>query len=491
MGGGPPSGTVTLLFTDIEGSTRLWEAHPDAMRDALYRHDAVVRNVVESAGGYVFKTVGDAFCVAFSAATDAVRAAVSVQQALAAQTWPEPVAIRVRMALHTGECSERDGDYFGTTVNRTARLEALAHGGQIVVSGATAGLLSGALPDGVALRDLGEHRLKDLATPEQVFQVGAEGLDEEFAALRSLDNPALANNLPRFASGLIGRERELSELGRLVATNRLVTLTGAGGAGKTRLALQVAADSLDGSKDGVWLVELAPVGEPDRVAAAVAAVLGVREDPARPMGDVLVGALATSSVLVVLDNCEHVIDAVAELADALIRSCSGVELIATSREPLGVDGERVFRVPSLDIPAQDASLTDVAAASGVQLFVTRAQHQQPSFAVDADNASVVAAIVRRLDGIPLALELAAARLRSMSVAEVGDRLDQRFRLLTTGSRTAVARQQHCARRSTGHTACSTMPSGQCCAGRPCSSAASISARRKPSLPTARASTTST
>ena len=441
MGGGPPSGTVTLLFTDIEGSTRLWEAHPDAMRDALSRHDVVVRDAIEEAGGYVFKTVGDAFCVAFSAATDAVRAAVSVQQALAAEVWPEPVSIRVRMALHTGECSERDGDYFGTTVNRAARLEALAHGGQIVVSGATAGVLSGALPEGVVLRDLGEHRLKDLATPEQVFQVEAEGLDEEFAALRSLDNPALPNNLPRFATDLIGRERELGELGRLVATNRLVTLTGAGGAGKTRLALQVAADSLDGSGDGVWLVELAPVGEPDRVAAAVAAVLGVREDPARPMGDVLVEALTTSRVLVLLDNCEHVIDAVAKLADALIRSCSGVELIATSREPLGVDGERVFRVPSLDIPAQDASLVEVTAASGVELFVARARHQQTSFVVDADNASVVAAIVRRLDGIPLALELAAARLRSMSVAEVGERLDQRFRLLTTGSRTAVARQQ--------------------------------------------------
>ena len=435
-----PSGTVTLLFTDIEGSTRMWEAHPDATRVALEHHDALVREAIESAGGYVFKTVGDAFCAAFADAAAGLRAAVTAQRSIAAADWPDVTPIRARMALHSGVCEERGGDYFGRAVNRVARLEAIAHGGQIVASAAAVALLDGRVPVGVGLADRGEHRLKDLDEPEHVFEILIDDLAVEFPPLRSLGNPALRNNLPRFASNLVGRERELGELAALVDEHRLVTLTGSGGAGKTRLAVQAAADLLDGSGDGVWLVELGALTDPEIVPAAVAGVLGIREDATRPMGDVLVDVLGDRAVLIVLDNCEHLIDAAAKLADRLIRACPGVELIVTSREPLGIDGEYVYRVPSLPAPDAGAVLDDIAASDAVRLFVERGQAQQASFAVDASNAATLAAIVRRLDGIPLAIELAAARLRSMSATEINDRLDQRFRLLTTGGRTAVARQ---------------------------------------------------
>ena len=334
-----PSGTVTLLFTDIQGSTRLWEDHAKSMAPALERHDAILREAIESHGGYVFKTVGDAFCAAFASAGDAVAAAGAAQLALQAEAWPTEAQLRVRMALHTGECHERDGDYFGPAVNRTARLEAIAHGGQVVLSQATAVLVRDALPDGWALVDLGAHRLKDLGRPEQVYAAQVPGLPDEFPPLRSLDNPALANNLPAQSASFVGRVREVAEVRDLVKANRLVTLAGAGGAGKTRLALQVAAELLDGSGDGVWLVELAPVLDPDAVAGAVCQALGIsRPSPGESDLDALLDALEPQDVLIVLDNCEHLVGACARMADTVLRRCSHVHLVATSREPLGIGG---------------------------------------------------------------------------------------------------------------------------------------------------------
>jgi predicted ATPase/class 3 adenylate cyclase len=437
-----PSGTVTLLFTDIEGSTRAWDAHPTEMEAALARHDEVVRGAVESAGGFVFKTVGDAFCAVFADATDALRAAVAAQQLIAGESWPEVTPIRVRMGLHSGVCVERDGDYFGQPVNRVARLEATAHGGQVVVSGATAELVRDRLPHTVTLRDLGEHRLKDLGRPESIFQVCIAGLDGDFPPLRSLSNPELQTNLPEQVSSFVGRDRELAEIHELLETSRLVTLTGPGGSGKTRLALHVAVELVDGAGDGVWLVELAALADMELVAAKVANVLGIREDAGRPMIDTLVDAVRDRKMLVVLDNCEHVIDATAKLADALLRSCPGVQLLATSREPLGISGEHVYGVPSLRVPdADEKDLDQLAGSEAVWLFVERAGQHKAGFTLDPTNATAIARVCRRLDGIPLAIELAAARVRSLSLADLEARLDQRFRLLTGGIRTALPRQQ--------------------------------------------------
>jgi predicted ATPase/class 3 adenylate cyclase len=437
-----PSGTVTLLFTDIEGSTRAWETWPAEMQVALARHDVVVRESIVAAGGHVFKTVGDAFCAAFADTRSAVAAAVGTQHAVAVEPWPEVTPIRVRLALHLGECEERDGDYFGPTVNRVARLLAVGHGGQTLVSGATAEVARDRLPAGVRLRDLGEHRLKDLGRPEHVFQVDVDGLPEEFPPLRSLDNPQLLHNLPEQVSSFVGRDRELGEIRELFDVSRCVTLTGPGGVGKTRLALQAAAEQLDGSGDGVWLVELAPLADGDLIGEAVASAFGVREVSGRSMVDVVTDALRDQDLLIVLDNCEHVVDAAAKLVDALLRSCGKLALLATSREPLGIAGEVVYRVPSLGLaPAGDADLDLVASSEAVRLFVERARLHNRDFVVDDANAETVAGVCRRLDGIPLGIELAASRVRSLTLDEIDGRLDQRFRLLTGGSRTARERQQ--------------------------------------------------
>jgi predicted ATPase/class 3 adenylate cyclase len=435
-----PSGTVTLLFTDIEGSTRLWEAEPERMAAALRQHDAIMRAAIEAAAGYVFKTVGDAFCAAFDSATLAAEAAVVAQRALTAENWPTNRPIRVRMGLHTGVCEERDGDYFGPVVNRTARLEAVAYGGQVLVSGITAELLSDALPDGLSLRDLGLHRLKDLGRPEHVFQLEAASLPAAFPPLASLDNPELPNNLPSVLSAFVGREEELAEIRELVGSARLVTLTGAGGSGKTRLALQAAAEQIGVAHDGVWFADLAPLTEDDQVARAVAAVLGLPDSGDQAAA--VVTALTGQDALILLDNCEHLIDAAAKFCDRVIQHCPTVRLLATSREPLGIGGERVYRVPSLTLPGGDAlSADDLTGSDAVRLFVARARVHDPRFALDDAHAPLVATICRRLDGIPLALELAAARLSSMSVQQICERLDQRFRLLTGGSRNAMPRQQ--------------------------------------------------
>ncbi|HXW43249.1 MAG TPA: adenylate/guanylate cyclase domain-containing protein [Streptosporangiaceae bacterium] len=436
-----PSGTVTLLFTDVEGSTRLWEAEPDSMATALRQHDHILSAAIEQAGGYVFKTVGDAFCAAFWTAPAALAAALGAQRALGAQDWPTSRPVRVRMGMHSGVCEERDGDYFGPVVNRAARLEAVAHGGQVLASGATAELLSESLPGGVSLRDLGSHRLKDLGRPEQVFQLEAKYLDASFPPLASLDNPELPNNLPGLLSAFIGREQELEEIRVLARSSRLLTLTGAGGSGKTRLALQAAAELIDLTADGVWLVELAQVTRGDQVPGAVAAVLGLA-DHGEPTQSAVTEALSGQDALILLDNCEHVVDAAAKFCDQVIRHCPRVRILATSREPLGIDGERIYRVPSLSLPAPDAqTAADLADCDAVRLFTERARAHDAGFILTDSVAPLVATICQRLDGIPLALELAAARLSSMSVQQVCERLDQRFRLLTGGSRNAMPRQQ--------------------------------------------------
>jgi predicted ATPase/class 3 adenylate cyclase/DNA-binding CsgD family transcriptional regulator len=434
---------VALLFADIEGDVRLWEIDRDGMAAAAARHDRIVREQVAAAGGRVFKTVGEAHRAVFADPVAALSSAVAIQRAVGAEPWPSRLPIRVRMALHAGACAERDGDYVGPVVNRAARLLDVGHGGQILVTAAAYALLADRLPGGIGLRDLGEQRLRDLGRAERVFQVTGPGLAEGFGVLRSLDHPALRHNLPSQATSFIGRVAELAELRALLAGgSRLVTIAGPGGIGKSRLALQAAADVLDGAGDGVWLVELAPVAEPELVARTAAAALGVREAPERPMLDTLIDAIGDRDLLLILDNAEHVLDAVAELADACIRSCPRVSLLVTSREPLGVSGERVFRVPSLAVPPDNlASPERLVAFESVQLFAEHAALHERGFTVDDANAAAVAAICVRLDGIPLALELAAARLGSLSVPEINARLDQRFRLLTTGNRTARPRHQ--------------------------------------------------
>jgi predicted ATPase/class 3 adenylate cyclase/DNA-binding CsgD family transcriptional regulator len=440
---GPDASTLTLLFTDLEGGVRRREADRDAMTAAAIRHDRIVREQVEAAGGHVFTTAGEAHRAVFADPVAALSAAVAIQRAAAAEPRASRLLLGVRMALHSGACAERDGDYVGPVVNRAARLLDIGHGGQVLVTAAAYALLAGRLPGGIGLRDLGEQRLRDLGRAERVFQVTGPGLAEGFGALRSLDDPALRHNLPSQATSFVGRTAELAELRTLVSGgSRLVTITGPGGIGKSRLALQAAADALDGTGDGVWLTELAPVTEPELVTRTVAAALRIGEAPGRPMLGTLIDALGDRNLLLILDNAEQVLGAVAELTAAVIRSCPRVCLLVTSREPLGISGEHVFLAPSLSVPPAGLAAPDqLAAFESVQLFAEHAAMYRRGFVVDDANAAAVAAICVRLDGIPLALELAAARLGSLSVAEINARLDQRFRLLTTGSRTALPRHQ--------------------------------------------------
>jgi predicted ATPase/class 3 adenylate cyclase/DNA-binding SARP family transcriptional activator len=437
-----PWGTVTLWFSDIEGSTRAWEATPEEMSRLLGDHDVLLRAGVEAAGGWVFKTVGDAFHAAFSDPLAAVEAAVNVQRALAENDSRATAPVKVRIAVHTGVCEERDGDYFGRPVNRVARLRAIAHGGQTILSGVTAQLIQDRLPGDVGLLDLGEHRLKGLDRPERVCQLAIEGLEERFPPLRSLSRPRQLTNLGIQPTSFIGREQELGELGKLLATARMVTIVGTGGAGKTRLAQQAAVELLDGSDDGIWLVELAGFSEPSRVAGSVLRALGIREDKTRETLEHLFTVSEDREMLIVLDNCEHVIDGVAALCDQMLRRCPHVRMLATSREPLNIDGEHIFRLDSLALPDELARRPDdIARAESVQLFVERAREHEQHFELNAGNAKSVAAICRRLDGIPLALELAAGRTHTMSADQLLTALDQRFRVLTTGPRTAAPRQQ--------------------------------------------------
>jgi len=437
----PPFGTVTFLFSDIEGSTERWEGEPQAMELALARHDALMRSAIEAQGGYVFKTMGDEFCAVFPIATDAIAAALDAQRALAAEDFSAVEGLRVRMALHTGQSAERDGDYFGPTVNRVARLVAIAHGEQVIVSGATAELLGERLPQQAQLRDLGKHRLKDLIEPEHVWQLTAAGLPDLFPPLRSLGS--LPNNLPRQLTPLIGREDVLAEVEPLVREHPLVSLVGAGGVGKTRVALQVGADLLDGSGDGVWFIDLAPLSDPGLVVGTIASALGLREQPEQPIFDVLLRYLRPRRLLLILDNCEHVVEEAARIADVILRAAPQVRMLTTSREPLRIEGEHVYQTPPLTVPQAAEPLTaDQALKYGaIALFAQRAVAADIRFKLTAENAPIVAGICRRLDGIALAIELAAARINLFSLPAIAERLNDRFRILTGGGRTALARQQ--------------------------------------------------
>ena len=439
----PPTGTITFLFTDIEGSTKLWQDQPQAMQSALARHDALLRQAVELHDGFLIKTTGDGVYAAFATASDALAAALAAQCALQTELWDLTAPISVRMGLHTGSAEEREGDYYGAVINRVARLMAVGHGGQTLLSDVTQALTRDLLPPAASLLALGEHRLKDLSRPEPVFQLLHPSLPANFPPLRSLNNPGLPNNLPQQTNSFIGREKELAEIKALLAKTHLLTLTGIGGSGKTRLSLQAAADLLDGEGDGVWLVELAALADPALVPQTVAQVLGVKEEAGQPIQRTLAEALKPKRLLLILDNCEHLISACASLAADLLRSCPGLHILASSREPLNVVGEQTYRVPSLSLPDPRRARTveSLSQYEAVRLFIERAQAVQPTFTVTDQNAPAVGQVCFQLDGIPLAIELAAARIRSLSVEEVNARLDDRFRLLTGGSRTALPRQK--------------------------------------------------
>jgi predicted ATPase len=415
---------VTFLFTDTVGSTGLWEAAPEAMRAALARHDELVREAIEAHGGYVFATGGDGFAAAFGRAHDALAAAGDAQTALAAESWPDGAVLRVRMGVHTGEVDERGGNYFGPAVNRASRIMAAGHGGQVLVSATTAGLVGAD-----RLLDLGEQVFAGLRTPERVYQAG-EG---SFPPLLSVG--MVPSNLPAERSVFVGRERELGIVSGLLRSARVVTLTGVGGVGKTRLAIQAAGGLAPEFPDGVWLADLAPLIDSALVASAVAFALGATVAGGLEATEAVCRFLGQRRALVVLDNCEHVIDAAAALVDRVLGASPRVRVLATSREALDVAGESAWRVPSL-------SLSDGGNGDALALFAERASQVQPGFSLaDVPTRDAAVAVCRRLDGIPLAIELAAARAKVLSIDQIAAHLDERFRLLTRGGRTAVPRQQ--------------------------------------------------
>ena len=434
-----PAAVTTFLFTDVEGSTRLWEQEPERMRAALARHDAIARAAVESHRGVLVKTTGDGVHAAFSNPLDALGASLRLQLGLAQTAGDDGMALKVRCGLHSGPGERRDNDFFGPAVNRAARVMSAAHGGQVLLSQAVAECVGNRLPEGASLRDLGSVRLRDLSAPERIYQLVHPLLRAEFPALRSLE--ATPNNLPQQVTSFIGRERELAEAKALLGRTRLLTLLGAGGLGKTRLALQLAAEVLDDYGDGVWFVELAPIADPGLVAQALASVLGVREESGRPVIEALVRQVRERRLLIVLDNCEHLLQSCAELAATLLRSGAQLKMLASSREPLHAAGETVLSVPVLEVPEASARPETLVRYESVRLFLERARAAQPGFGVTSQNARAIAAICRHLDGIPLALELAAARVRALSVENIAARIGDRFRLLASGERTALPRQQ--------------------------------------------------
>lgn len=432
---------TTFLFTDIEGSTRLWEEHPERMRVALARHDALARCAVETRRGIVVKMTGDGLHAAFGDPLDAVSAAIALQQAIGEPQADGLAALRVRCGLHAGVVEHRDNDYFGSAVNRAARIMSAANGGQVLLSQPVADLVEPRLPPGVKLRDLGSVRLRDLARPERIYQIVHPALREHFPALRTLE--AIPNNLPQQVTSFIGRSRELGETRDLLRHARLVTVVGTGGLGKTRLSLQAAADTLDDFPDGVWLVELAPLVDPQLVAQAVASVLGIKEEASRSLSQAIVHHCADRRLLLILDNCEHLIDACAALAAELLQSVPNVKVLATSRERLNIRGETTYSLAPFVVPDPQGSRTvsDIAQSDAVRLFIERAVAAQPAFRPDEHNAGYIAEICYRLDGIPLAIELAAARVRAIGIEIIAARLNDRFRLLTSGDRAALPRQQ--------------------------------------------------
>jgi predicted ATPase/class 3 adenylate cyclase len=424
-----PVGTVTFLFTDIEGSTRAWEAHPAETRTAFQRHDEIVKGGVNAHNGVIVleRGEGDSVFAVFARASDAVAAACKIQRLLQKEPWPEHVPMRVRMAIHTGEAGP---DYRGAHVNRAARIRAIAHGAQILLSGVTAGIVRGALPDGASLIELGRHRLRDVSETEHVFQLAHPDLREDFPPLKSLSN--FRQNLPVQLTSFVGRENERVTVRTLIDEHRLVTLLGTGGCGKTRLAIQVGSDVLELFPDGVRFVDLAPLSDSSLVLDAIAASVEAKIRHEVSLLAALVESLEGTKTLIILDNCEHVLAACAEAASGLLRSGNGLRILATSREPLGLPGETKWRVPSLSLPDDATGVEEINAYEAIQLFIDRAAAARPGFALTVANAGAVAGICRTLEGVPLAIELAAARAKALAPREILHRLSDRFRLLTGG-----------------------------------------------------------
>ncbi|MEO7803141.1 MAG: adenylate/guanylate cyclase domain-containing protein [Actinomycetota bacterium] len=444
-----PTGTVTFLFTDIEGSTRILQEHGDLYPRILEDHDRIIRHAIATHHGYEDGKEGDAFFVAFARATDAVNAAMAAQRGLIAHEWPHFSPVRVRMGMHTGEAELVAGGYVGLPVHQAQRISAVAHGGQVLLSHATRSLVEPQLPAGTFMKSLGRHRLKDLGQPQELFQLGAVDLLEDFPVPRSLDS--LPNNLPVQLTSFIGREAEVAHVTDMLDASRLLTLTGPGGVGKTRLALQVCAEMLDRFTDGVWMVDLSSTTDPSAVPFAIASSVGLREKASTATADReaeaaimdrLVEHLGGTRTLVFIDNCEHLIDAAAAAVESILHSCVDVTIFATTRERLAIVGETTWRVPALGFPGPKDTLSDdILSFESVNLFVERSRLHKPDFVMQPQDVPAVAQICRCLDGIPLAIELAAARMRSLSPQQIAERLEDQFNLLAGASRTALSRQQ--------------------------------------------------
>jgi len=437
-----PTGTVTFLFTDIEGSTKLAQEHPDELPSLLARHNEILNESIEAQHGFTFRIVGDSFSAAFHTAGDALNAAVDAQRKLQNESW-SPASIKVRMGINAGaahlkEDPQGQGAFYEgyATLALTQRIMSVGHGGQILLSQATYDLVKDRHNGKTDLRDMGERRLKDIAKPEHLYQIVAADLLSDFPPLTTLETSN--HNLPTQLTSFIGRERELAEAEKLLSSTRLLTFTGPGGTGKTRLSIQVAAGQLSEFKDGAWLIELAPLASPTYIVSAIASTFNLRELQGVPLIDTVTDYLRGKKLLLILDNCEHLVDACAKLSDQFLHACPNLKIIASSREALGISGESVYRVPSLSLPKDFGSLMDYEAT---RLFTERAIKATSHFTLTKDNASFVTQICERLDGIPLAIELAAARVKMFTPEQIATRLDDRFKLLTGGSRTALPRQQ--------------------------------------------------
>jgi predicted ATPase/class 3 adenylate cyclase len=433
-----PTGTVTFLMSDIEGSTRLLQRLGDRYAAVLDQHNRIVRAHLAAEGGVEISTEGDSFFAAFTTAPAAVRCVVGIQRDLHAGRWPADVAVRVRMGLHSGEGVLGGSSYVGLDVHRVARIMASAHGGQVVLSAAAAKLAEYSLPEGTGFQDLGRHELRDLDVPEHLYQLTIDGLDNEFPPLRTRSTPR--TNVPPHHWAFIGRSDEAARVAALIRDHRLVTLTGAAGVGKTSLAIEVARGASDDFGEGVWMVDVPRVSEGSLLASAVAKELGITETPTQPIAETLAGRIGPASLLLVLDGCEHLVGAAARFAEDLVEATSGVHVLVTSREPLSVRAEHVVRVGPLAVPGPRTRPADLPGYDSVALFIDRAQQVQPGFRLDESNAPAVAEICRRLDGIPLAIELAAARLRMLSIHQVAQRLEE-VSLLSSSRRDAQPHHQ--------------------------------------------------
>jgi predicted ATPase/class 3 adenylate cyclase len=441
-----PNGTVTFLFTDIEGSTKLSQEFPDEISDLFARHNEILSQSINNHDGFLFQIIGDAFCAAFHNGTDALYAALEAQRLLLNENWAT-ASIKVRMGIHTGaaqlrEEGAKEGSYSGyATMALTQRIMSAGHGGQILFSQSAQEKLNNALPPEVELRDMGERRFKNIMKPERIFQLIVPDLPSEFPPLNTLES--FNHNLPAQLTSFIGRDRELKEVMKHVAENRIVTLTGSGGAGKTRLSLQAGTECLGQFSNGVWFTELAPVADPGLIPQSLLAIFNLREGAHRAPLEVLIDYLRTRELLLILDNCEHLITSCARISESLLQACPQLKILATSREALGIAGEMSYRVPSLTIldPNHLPDVESLLEVDSIRLFVERAVSVRSDFELDSDNASFIAQACSRLDGIPLAIELAAARVKVLTPEQIVSRLDDRFHLLTSGSRTALPRQQ--------------------------------------------------